>query len=342
MKKILALLLASLMTLSCISCVAKEDVPEPEPEPAVVEEPAVINPLTGEELENPDAVNNRPIAVMINNIEQAMPTHGLSNADILYEYNVEGGITRIMAVFQDVSKVGTIGSVRSARRCFVETALGLDAIYAHAGGSKEALGMISSLGMDDISENSTSYWRDSERAKTMSYEHTLMTNGEKITNYITDHDFRLQHEDGYTYPITYVENATPKDGIDASNISVRFSSYKTGTFTYDSASNKYLVGQYGGSFIDGNSGEQLGVTNVLVLRTSVACSGDYKGHMNIDLQGSGSGTFICGGKAVDIKWTKENMSDPFTYTLTDGTPLELNVGTSYVCIIANDASLTIE
>ena len=342
MKKILCLLLALLTTLSCVSCVAKEEVPAPEPEPEVVEKPAVLNPLTGEELKHPDAVNNRPVAVMINNIEQAMPTHGLSDADILYEYNVEGGITRIMAVFQDVSEVGTIGSVRSARRCFVETALGLDAIYAHAGGSKEALGMIRDLGMDDISENNTSYWRDSERAKTMSYEHTLMTNGEKITAFINDHDFRTQHNSDYSYPITYVEDATPTNGTDAQNVSVRFSGYKTGTFTYDADSHKYLVGQYGTSFVDGNSGNQLGVTNVLVLRTSVSCSGDYKGHMNIDLQGSGTGTFICGGKAVDIQWTKSQMSDPFSYTLTDGTPLELNVGNSYVCIIANDAALTIE
>lgn len=347
MKRRIAFLLALLMLLSCTACGA--DVAETPEEPPVTEEPEPIpepvvvrNPLTGEPLDNEDAVNNRPVAVMLNNIHYAMPQHGVSRADMIFEFNVEGGITRMVGFYQDVAQVGTIGSVRSARPCFVETVLGMDAIYAHAGGSSEALNMIYRLGINEMDTTPDVFWRDAKRAETMDYEHTLMTSGENLAGYIKEQGWRTQHEEDYEYPITYVEDATPADGTPANHVSVRFSNYKTGTFDYDAMAHKYKIGQYDAPYIDGNTGQQVAVTNLLVLRTTVYCSGDKKGHMVIDLQGSGSGTFFCGGKATEITWQKENMSDPFTYYHTDGTPLSLGIGHTYVCVVANDAAVSVE
>lgn len=343
MKRFFCLMMTLVMLLTLVSCGKKQE-PQPEVTPEVVEpEPEpVLNPLTGLPLKNEANVNNRPVAVMLNNIHLAMPQHGVSDADMIFEFNVEGGITRMMGLFQEVDQVGTIGSVRSARACFVETAYGMDAIYAHAGGSNEALNMIYQLDMADISENYTAFWRDQERAQTMAYEHTLMTSGEKLTDYIAERGFRTQHEADFSYPITYVADGTPANGTVAEHIIVPFSNYKTGTFDYDAVSKLYMIGQYGGEYIDGNTDKQVGVTNLLVLYTDVYNSGDAKGHMVIDLQGSGTGTYFCGGKAVDIEWRKAEMSDPFTYYLTDGTPLSLGAGHSYVCVVSNNTAVTVE
>jgi hypothetical protein len=49
--------------------------------------------------------------------------------------------------------------------------------------------------------------------------------------------------------------------------------------------------------------------------------------------GSGEGYFATAGKIVTIKWVRENIEDPFTYTYADGTPVTLNVGKTYVGII---------
>ena len=347
MKKAICCIMSLFLLLTLISCGQKQTDPEPEDpiEPIVEPEPEpepVLNPLTGLPLKNEKNVNNRPVAVMLNNIHYAMPQHGVSRADMIFEFNVEGGITRMVGFYQDVSQVGTIGSVRSARPCFVETVLGMDAIYAHAGGSSEALNMIYRLGINEMDTTPDVFWRDAKRAETMDYEHTLMTSGENLAGYIKEQGWRTQHEADYEYPITYVEDATPADGTPANHVSVRFSNYKTGTFDYDASAHKYKIGQYDAPYIDGNTGQQVAVTNLLVLRTTVYCSGDKKGHMVIDLQGSGSGTFFCGGKATDITWQKENMSDPFTYYHTDGTPLSLGVGHTYVCVVANDAAVNVE
>ena len=372
-KRILCGILASLTLLSCCACGNKEqqapkekpysnavdpkpadpDVkPEPQPEPEPEPEPvpdAVVNPLTGEALEDESLVNARPVAVMLNNIHYAMPQHGTSDADMIFEFNVEGSITRMVAFYQDPSKVGTIGSVRSARACFIETIMGMDAIYVHAGGSAEAKRMLRELNVDHISESAGEvFWRDAERRKTMAIEHTLMTSGERILNYIDKSSFRREHNEDYSYPITYVENATPAGGEAAEHVVVKFSGYKQGYFDYNAETGLYQISQRYSTlgtvdpYMDGNTGEQVAVTNLIVLRTTVANSGDSKGHMNIDLKGGNVGMFFCGGKAEPITWKKATTNDPFTFYHEDGTPLELQVGHTYVCVIGLNADLTYE
>ena len=62
----------------------------------------VQSDLTGEWVD-PEVNQNRPIAIMINNIGEAMPQSGIGQADVIYEMVVEGGITRLMAVYSDYS-----------------------------------------------------------------------------------------------------------------------------------------------------------------------------------------------------------------------------------------------
>ena len=56
--------------------------------------------LTGEWID-PEKGNRRPIAVMLNNIKEAIPQSSIEAADIVYEAPVEGGITRLMGIYED-------------------------------------------------------------------------------------------------------------------------------------------------------------------------------------------------------------------------------------------------
>jgi hypothetical protein len=103
-----------------------EAEPEEEPEaqpPEEEPEPEFLNPLTGLPISEED-VGNRPIAVMLNNIKAALPQYGISSADIIYEVPAEGGITRMLAIYQSVADVGNIGSVRSTRPYYLDLAQG--------------------------------------------------------------------------------------------------------------------------------------------------------------------------------------------------------------------------
>lgn len=363
-KRVLAMFLAVMMAVSLAGCGEKEEsavpaaepvpveepepVPEPEPDPDPEPEvyvPAGTNPLTGEPME-PDFENDRPVAVMFNNLKAAQPQLGISQADIIYEVPAEGGITRMLGVFQSLEGIGTLGSIRSSRPYYLELALGHDALYVHAGGSPEAYKDIPAWGVDHMDgvnggSDAKIFWRDAERRKTMDYEHTLVTSGEKIQEYAAAH-FRTEHKEGYICPHTFAEDGTPTNGAAAAQVTLKFSNYKTGVFDYDATTGRYLASQYGGPYTDGATGEQVAVTNVLVLETSISeIPGDTYGRLTVNLTGKGSGTYFCGGKCVPIQWSKADRNSPFIYTLADGSPLTLGQGKSYVCIISPKRSTLI-
>ena len=110
----------------------------PAEEPAdLLPEGMVYSYLTGEPV--PEEIGRRrPAAVMINNIEACLPHWGLSHAGVYYEAPVEGGISRIMAIFEDYDSVERIGSVRSCRNYFIFYASGFEAVYVHYGQSAYA------------------------------------------------------------------------------------------------------------------------------------------------------------------------------------------------------------
>ena len=111
---------------------------EPEPTEDPIPDGYVVSYLTGEYV--PEAIGRRrPVAVMLNNLRPACPQAGIANAGVVYEAPVEGGITRLMGVFEDYDNLEKIGSVRSCRDYYIFYASGFDAIYTHYGQSAYAL-----------------------------------------------------------------------------------------------------------------------------------------------------------------------------------------------------------
>jgi len=290
----------------------------------------------------PEYEDLRPIGVMLNNLKAAQPQLGISRADIIYEVPVEGGITRMLALYQTVEDVDILGSIRSARPYFVELALGHDAVYVHAGGSQEAYSNLRSWKVDHMDgvrggDDAKIFWRDADRRKNNGYEHSLITSGEKILEYLAKGKIETVHDSGWQYGQTFVEDGTPTQGETAEHVKVRFSNYKTGTFDYDVSSGKYLVGQYGKEHVDGDTGEQVSAVNVLVLKTSTAVLDDV-GRLRVRTTGEGEGLYFCGGKCVPIRWSREDRNSPFVYSLENGSPLALGQGNSYVCVISPKTS----
>lgn len=324
--------------------------PTPEPEPSLEPAPEYtgpFNPLTGLPV-GEEAVNARPIAVMLNNLKQAMPQLGNSQADVIYEVLAEGGITRMLALYQSVDEVGLIGSVRSARTYYLELALGHDAIYLHAGGSPDAYNKIKAWNVTAFDcvngpYEGTLFWRDANRIKNNGKVHSVVTSGEKIQELLPTYRVRLEHEEDWSYEMLFAQDGTPAGGEQARKIQVPYSSYKTGVFTYDEELGKYRVDEYGSAYVDGNTGEQVAVTNVLILKTK--CSlipGDDAGRITVDLTGTGEGWFACGGQIIPIQWSKADVNDQLVYTTRTGEALALGAGNSYVNIIPLENEISVE
>ena len=305
-----------------------------------------VNPLTGEPTE-PDISRKRPVMVMLNNLKQALPQSGNSQADVIYEILEEGGITRMLAVYQDFDSVeGNLGSIRSTRPYYVSLVAGLDGILVHAGGSNAAYKQIGWRGVDHIDalggNGSNLFWRDKSRLNAgVAVEHTMFVTASDIANFIAAGNIRANHEDDFSTHLTFVEDATPADGSIADIVTIPYSYYKTGEFVYDPELGKYLVSEFGAAYTDGQTGEQVSVENVLIIMTNVKpIEGDKKGRIEVTMNGSGIGYFCNGGKYIPINWSREKSYSQYVFTTMDGQPLELGIGNSYVNIVPTTCSVS--
>ena len=345
-KRILALLLVLAMLLGLCACgnggtnTAKvnnetntntEPAPEPEPEPEPPK-PKYYNPLSGEETEE-DITSLRPIGIMLNNISYAMPMHGNSEAEILIEMNVEGNITRMLGVFQQItSKTGKIGSIRSARPYYLDWALAFDTLYISVGGSTTGMAQIRSrhvshmngMGYTDI------FYRDQDRkAAGYAYEHTMFITGERFETGYAKTDFRKEHEEGFDPALRFTDTAQTASGSVATAITVNMNSKKTTLFDYDNSTKKYLISEHGDKYLDGNTNEQVSVKNVLALYTKYWREPGGGGTLLADMTG-GKGVYICEGKMIDIEWSLAEGKG-LTLKKADGTALELMPGHTFIC-----------
>lgn len=312
----------------------------PETVPAIVI-PEFINPLTGLGADK-DRSNERPVAVMVNNLYDALPQEGISKADIMYECLVEGGITRLMCVVSDYESLGVIGSVRSSRPYYLDLTRNHDAIYVHAGGSDDAYIEIKSSKIDNLDGVNMyipgMFYRDEERLKTMKYEHTLMTTGEKIKEGIAYKKYRTELSDdmrGKTaFRFTDFDEERILTGDDAKSVVLPYSKYQTVRLDYNKSTNTYLRYQFEDMpHVDGTTDEQIAFTNVLLLICEANPTGDSKGHIDVVTESEhGKGYYIYGGKYEEITWSKPTNDSPITYYGTDGEELVVNRGKTFISI----------
>ncbi len=357
MKRLISLLLVLVLALSLAACggggedASVETTTEATSIETTTEEPTTTeevilyhHPLTGETLEA--LWTGRAVAVSINNHREALPQYGVNQADMVYEFECEGGITRRLGIFTDLSKVKNVGPVRSARTYFSNVAVSYDAPLVHCGGSTYAMrGQADSTGttianwqhIDEFAYGSY-FFRDKDRYKNQGYawEHTLFTNGEKLAAVMEKKGYNTVNENGTDYGLTFAE--VPEwTGETAKTLTIKFRGKKTTTTTYNPTTGKYEISQYNGVDIDGNTGDVFAARNVLVLNADQSKIGI---HSFYDLVGNGTGYLACDGKITPITWHREEFRTSFTYKLADGTPADLGVGNSYIAVI--EGSLTYE
>lgn len=288
----------------------------------------LINPLTGLEGMDANAVGKRPVAVVVENSPAARPQWGLCSPDIVIEGVVEGGITRMLWLYADVNAIPKVGPVRSARHDFVEMAEGLDAIFVHWGWSYLAEGAINARKTDHINGlNGKYFFRDTSRG--VASEHTGYTNGEAIAKAIPDLNIRQTIDATYAEPFKFPApgTMTTPAGGSCEKISIQFSSAYKHDFKYDAGDKLY------GNYLNAKpmieyGGKHMSVTNVIVLYCTVQPTGPVL--MEMDLTG-GKGVFASNGAYEEITWTKSNTpSAMLKLYAANGSELVLNTGKSYI------------
>lgn len=280
--------------------------------------------------------NSRPIAVMINNIGPAREVQsGLQEAYMVYEIIVEGGLTRLMAVYKDAD-TARVGSIRSSRHYYLDYALENDAIYVHWGYSEYAQNDISKLKINNVNGlvyGNKYFWKDNTLK--VATEHRAFTNMDLIHQGMEKLGYRSTTNEKplLNYSVEELDLSTIEGAIPANNISITYSRSMTSSYVYDAEAKNYKRSVNGKPHIDHAINEQNTAKNIITYQVkNTTILGDVKGRQNLDNIGSGTGYYISDGYAVPISWSKTSRSAKTIYKLKDGTELKVNDGNTYIQI----------
>lgn len=277
----------------------------------------------------------RCYAIMINNIEYAFQHQmGTSKADIIYEALAEGGITRMMALYEDVSKLKRVGSVRSARHYYAQFANEWDAIFCHFGHTHYAVSKMEQLGTNNVSGLSAIggvvYWRDyGIRAP-----HNVFTNGKKMKKGAKKLKYSLKrNQKAMAEHFDFYEKDTNlKDGKKAKNILIPFSTYSTCKMKYDSKKKVYKKYEYGQKHMDRYYKKQLTFKNVIIQLVKEK-NIDRNGYQTMSLGNvKGKGFYYTNGRRISITWKKNESKNKMEYYDGEGNLLMINPGKTYIAV----------
>lgn len=304
-----------------------------QPEGPVVE----TNLVTGMPLNSGMTTGQRPVAIMINNAQIALPQRGISSADAIFEMVTEGGITRFMTLYADVNAIPQVGPVRSARDQHLQFAMPLNTIFVHIGSSVYAANLLNEYAYQDIDGmylGTTAFWFDSERNKTKQNEHCWYTDAALITAGINKQQILTT---GANVPLfNFLEvgsNVVPEEG-QAPDIAFSFSPNGTVRLTYDAQTGTYFKQAYGQPQIDESNAQQLNFTNAMLLFTDITLKPDGQcTEFNLT---SGTGYYCYGGMYREIKWEKGSVEQALKIMDLEGNVLAINPGKSYIAIIGNE------
>ena len=278
----------------------------------------------------------RPYAFQFSNFKTVSNQWGISQADIVYECIVEGGITRLLGIGENYSG-DRIGSTRSSRHYFVSIADEYDAIYIHYGKTKYATAKIKALGIDNLDGETgigtTVFYRD----KSMKAPHNAFASLNGILKGIKQKGYETKYEQDFDPHYSFYEEDTDLTSDTAVNkISLKFSAYTTPYFEYDAKDKLYNRFQFGGAHKDSNTGKQLQFKNIIVQFVK-EWDIDHNDYQTMDIENaSGSGYYITNGRMIKINWKKNEAKRFMRYYNEDGEELTLNPGKTYITLFPRD------
>ena len=285
--------------------------------------------------------NDRPIAVMIDNHSDAWPQAGLQKAYMIYEIVVEGGETRLMALFKGVD-VEKIGPVRSARHYFLDYAMENDAIYTHFGESPQAASDIKRYSMneiDGIAEDGTTF----KRVKDKAAPHNAITSMSKLIESAKNKKFKMTSNKESV--LNYVtDEVNLEEGQQAISVTIPHSKLQTVKYIYDEENKVYKRLARGKEQTDWDTKEIITTKNIIVTFCDNYTLSDVenKGRQGIKNIGTFDGYYITNGRAVKIKCIKNERDEQTVYQDMEGNEIKVNDGNTFVNICPTDADVVLE
>jgi hypothetical protein len=290
--------------------------PRESSSPSATHAVPVVNPLTG------IGPGGHVLAVKIDNVGAAQQQQaGLNSADLVYVIQVEGGLSRYLAIFDSSSATMRVGPVRSAR----QTDIPLLAAYGRVGFAYS--GAISGLLPDLAAANLQNLTPDTAA--------NLFSNGGSSPTYIDPKNiFATYPHLAQTQNVGFHFGALPSGGQPDASVTVHM---PTASFTFTASGTQWLVSVDGSPATTLDQG-RTNTANVIVQHVQVV-PGLFTDHnaaqpaneVFSETTGHGAADFYRDGKVWHGQWSKPTNTSPTAYTV-NGKPMELTPGRTWIVL----------
>ncbi|MBR1855238.1 MAG: DUF3048 domain-containing protein [Lachnospiraceae bacterium] len=299
-----------------------------------------------------EAAETRPIAVIIPNESAALPHYNLSKASILYEANVEGRMSRLMAVYEDWESLVRIGNIRSARTYYAYWAFEWDAFLVHYGGPyyiNELMAEPTTENINGLAGSEEAFYRSKDRSE----PHNVYADGKTLLQSIKKHNYQLEYrgmtdEEHFCFATKAAPNSLTQYGDRAYNATyIDLSGCYPLTrcyFDFNEDDGLYYRFQHLSGSVDqphqDADGTQLTFKNILVQYITQEVL-DQKGYLAMQCHdNTKDGWFFTNGKAIHVTWEKDSDYGATKFYDDDGNEIVLNTGKTMICIVKETDSLT--
>ncbi len=298
-----------------VGIVAKLGLDQIVVEAAAPAPPAVaagINPLTG--VAATGSIGRAAMLVKLDNVRAARPQEGVGSAEIVYEEMVEGGLTRLAAVF--LERDTGLGPVRSGRTTDIGLAANLNIpLFAYSGANAPTEALLAKAAIVNRGPAHVSYRRSGSRRA----PHDLMTDAGSIRS----------GTGGAAPPTMFVFSADPPaSGVPMQSFTVGFPATSV-AWSWDGAG--WLRSQDGSPHLDALSGTQVRAATVIVQHTRYVDSG--LGTPEGVTVGAGRATVYTNGVSVAATWTRPSLRSVTTYTDAAGAHISVSPGRTWIELV---------
>lgn len=333
------------------AAVAERFPPAPAVEVGPWEYPYGINPLTGLPYPSEEALQRRNLIVKISNWPpEVRPQHGINQADLVIEYEAEGGVTRFAGIYRN-NAPAQVGSIRSARLLDIELINMYAALLAYSGTSQpireiylnsaiRPLLLSPSLGHNC---DNAGFCRDGSITG-LGYEHTLFGDTSKMWNLATLRNQNIGYRaNGFAFGLGPLEG-----GIPARDVYLNWYDRTDARWQYDEASKRYLRYSDGVAHTDALDSEQLWADNLVILqvrhnrRPDLFTRGSIDESYEVALWGQDATYVMRDGKLYQGIWWRRNQNrgEALRLTFPNGDPIRLTPGRSWITIVQTLESVT--
>lgn len=279
-------------------------------------------------------VGGSVLAVKIDNTAAARPRIGLDKADVVYVEPVEGGLTRLLAVFSR-TQAKEVGPVRSGRESDVDLVANYGKVALAFSGSSSYTARILDKGAQvnlSFDRSGQGYRRDHSRPAPY--------------NVIGDPKALLARAGGSVKPkdIGFRYGPAITGGTAATSVAARWPSARV-SLAWSAKRKQYLVTTDGRPDVS-PSGVRYGATTVVVqyVRTHASGNRDVNGQPTpvVEVVGKGKATVLRAGKAWQATWTRSSATRPTTFTAGGQTVTFDPKGTVWVLLVPSAQSVTLK